>query len=93
METSDVNAQSGDTHAEAEAAWIAMLREAKPHQKFAQVRSLSQTVLSLSRRAISRKNPHLDETSLRCLFVRYQYGEALAEGLAQYLRDRSHEAS
>lgn len=46
--------QSTDTDAEIEAAWIAMLRSAPAHRKFAQVRSLSQMTLSRSRRAIAR---------------------------------------
>lgn len=83
--------QPGDTHTGAEAALMAMLREATPGQKFAQVRSLSETTLSLSRRAIYRRHPHLEETELRALFVYYQYGEELAGRFRQYLKNRSHE--
>jgi len=46
--------QSTDTDSKTEAAWIALLREATPARKFAQVRSLSEVTLSLSRRAIAR---------------------------------------
>ena len=85
--------QSPDTTVEAEAALIAMLRKAKPHQKFAQVRSLSGTMLALSRRAISRKHANLPEAELHSLFVRYQYGEELGNRFAQYLKNRSNEES
>jgi len=81
--------QSTDTDRKTEAAWIAMLRKAKPCRKFAQVRSLSQTTLSLSRRAIARRNPHLAEAQLGALFVRYQYGEELADRFEQYLKNKS----
>jgi len=90
---SEMRTQSTDTDARAEAALIAMLRKAKPCQKFGQVRSLSQTTLSLSRRAILRKNPHLTEAELHELFVRYQYGEELADRFRQYLKNRSNDKS
>jgi len=85
--------QSLDTDSKAEAALIAMLRRATPSQKFAQVRSLSQMTLSLSRRAIARKNGSLGEAELRGLFVYYQYGEELAERFQQYQKKESHEES
>jgi len=70
---------------------MAVLRKATPCQRFAQVRSLSETTLSLSRRAIGRRHPHLKDTELRALFVQYQYGEELAGRFRQYLKNRSHE--
>ncbi len=85
--------QSADTNAKTEAVLISMLRQAKPCQKFGQVRSLSQTMLSLSRRAISRKNGHLSDAELRVLFIRYQYGDELADRFEEYLKTRGHERS
>ncbi len=82
--------QSADTDVKMEAAWIALLRKAKPCQKFAQVRSLSQMTLSLSRRAISRKYAHVPDAELRALFVHYEYGEELADRFRQYQKKRSH---
>jgi len=83
--------QSADTNAKTEAVLISMLRQAKPCQKFAQVRSLSRTMLSLSRRAISRKNGHLSDAELHVLFVRYQYGHELADQFEEYLKKRRNE--
>ena len=83
--------QSPDTDVKMEAAWIALLRRARPWQKFAQVRSLSQTTLSLSRRAIAHQHGDLTETQLRGLFVYYQYGQELSDRFQQYQRARSHE--
>ena len=82
-----------DTDIKTEAALIALLRRAEPYQKFAQVRSLSQMTLGLSRRAIARKNGSLNEADLCGLFVRYQYGEELAERFKQYQRKRGDEES
>lgn len=83
--------QSSDTDGQAEAAQIGLLREATVAQRFAQVRSLSQMTLSLSRRAIARRNGHLSEAELRVLFVRHFYGAELADRFGAYLKDRAHE--
>jgi hypothetical protein len=82
--------QSPDTDVKMEAAWIALLRRATPCQKFAQVRSLSTTTLSLSRRAIARRHGDLTEAQLRGLFVYYQYGQELADRFQRYESQRSH---
>lgn len=85
--------QSPDTDIRTEAALIAMLRKAELWKKFALVRSLSQTTLSLSRRAIARKNSHLTEAELRALWVRYQYGDELADQFERYMKNRGNEES
>ena len=90
---SGMKPQSTDTDIKTEAALIAMLRKAKTFQKFAQVRSLSQTTLSLSRRAILRKNRHLQEGELLGLFVHYQYGKELADRFRRYMESRDDEDS
>ncbi|MBM4029691.1 MAG: hypothetical protein FJ280_30475 [Planctomycetes bacterium] len=85
--------QSPDTDVKMEAAWIALLRRATPAQKFAQVRSLSATTLSLSRRAIVRRHGDLTDVQLRGLFVYYQYGPELADRFQRYESQRSHAES
>jgi hypothetical protein len=85
--------QSKDTHPKIEAALIAMLRNASLSQKFAQIRSLSQVTLSLSRRAIARKNDVLSEDDVNWLFVKYHYGKDLADRFRDYMKKRSHEKS
>lgn len=83
--------QSVDTDSKTEAVWIAMLRKAALARKFAQVRSLSEVAMSLSRRAIERRNPHLSQTELRVLFVRHFYGADLADRFGEYVKNRTHE--
>lgn len=83
--------QSTDTDGKAEAAWIALLRKATPARKFAQVRSLSELTLGLSRRAIARRNGHLQEAELQALLVHHLYGAELADRFREYLKARSHE--
>ena len=71
--------QSSDTHPDAEKVLISLMRKASPARKFSLVCSLSQTVMQLSRRAIARANPNMDERVIDILFVSLHYGEDLAE--------------
>ena len=48
--------QSIDTHPEVEKIQISLLRKESTAQKFSRVRSLSNTALQLSRRAVARAN-------------------------------------
>lgn len=52
------------------------------------VRSLSQTTIQLSRRAISRANPELSEQEVNLIFVAYHYGENLANRLRAYMEQK-----
>jgi hypothetical protein len=52
------------------------------------MRSLSQTTIQLSRRAISRANPGLSEQEVNLIFVAYHYGEHLANRLRAYMGQR-----
>ncbi len=56
--------QSIDTRLETEEVLISMFRKASVAKKFAQIRSLSQTTLQLSRRAIARANRNLSERQI-----------------------------
>ncbi|MHB9029338.1 MAG: hypothetical protein ACYC9O_11275 [Candidatus Latescibacterota bacterium] len=73
-----------DTDPKAEEFQIALLRRATVAERFALTRSLSRTVMQLSRRAIARANPGLSEQELDILFVKYHYGDQLAEKLREY---------
>lgn len=53
------------------------------------VRSLSESTILLSRRAIRRANPGLDEQSLNKKFISLQYGENLADRLQEYINKNS----
>ena len=84
--------QSPDTSKLAEKALIRLIREASSATKFSQIRSLSQTAIQLSRRAIARVNSELSERQIDIRFVAYHYGEELASNLEKYFsRDESHE--
>jgi hypothetical protein len=55
------------------------------------VRSLSATMLLLSRRAISRSRPESTESEVNLRFVALHYGQDLADRLERYLAARNPE--
>ena len=77
---------SADTNPAAEAAWLALLREAPPVRHIQLVRSLTATVVRLARQALRDSRPGATEAELSCEFVGLCYGPELAEGLARRLR-------
>ncbi len=77
--------QSIDTDPKAEAVQIALLRKATPAKRAWLMRSLSQTMLRLSRRTLRKVNPDLSEQDVKILFVRLYYGDELADRLQIYL--------
>jgi hypothetical protein len=81
--------QSPDTHPKMEARQIALIRRASIARRISIVRSLSESTLWLSRRAIERANPELDQRGLDLEFVAYHYGDRLAGRLREYMDTRS----
>jgi hypothetical protein len=79
-----------DTHPQAEEMQIALLRKATVNKRLAVMRSLSQTTIQLSRRAIQRANPSLSQTEVAIKFVAYHYGPELAGRLRQYLEQQNN---
>ena len=78
-----------DTQPEAEKILISLLRNANTAQKFAQIRSLSQTTIQLSRRAIARANRGLSEEQIDLRFITLHYGEELAYNVEKFLDRKS----
>jgi hypothetical protein len=84
--------QSIDTHPAIEEMQISLLRQATVARRFAIMRSLSQTTIQLSRRAIKRANPTFSQLELNLAFVTYHYGTELANRLRIYLEQRNDES-
>lgn len=80
--------QSPDTAPEAEKVQIELIRSANVSKRISIVRSLSQTTMYLSRRAIRRANPSLSEREVDLAFVAYHYGADLAERLRSYMESK-----
>jgi hypothetical protein len=85
--------QSVDTHPKAEEIQIMLLRQATVAKRLAVMRSLSQTMIQLSRRAIHRVNPTYSPLEVKLAFVACHYGRELAERLRHYLEQRDHEST
>ncbi len=85
--------QSIDTHPKIEELQILLLRRATVSKRLAMMRSLSQTTIYLSRRAIQRANPTFSPLDLDLAFVTYHYGADLANRLHQYLKCRNDETN
>lgn len=77
--------QSKDTSVKAEEFLIGLLRSVSVSKKISKVQSLTSAIMKLSKRAIKRVNPELDEKELNILFVRYNYGNKLAEKFQKFL--------
>ena len=88
MKNYKIISQSPDTTLEAEKVQIELIRKASISRRMSIVRSLSQTVIYLSKRAIKRANPLLSEQELDIVFVANHYGEELAERLRLYMERR-----
>ena len=77
--------QSSDTCPQAEKVQIELIRKSSIAKRVSAVRSLSQTAMYLSRRAIQRRNPSLSKREVGLAFVANHYGQDLAERLRLYL--------
>jgi len=77
--------QSTDTRPETEDILISLLKNASIAKKFSSVRSLSETTLQLSRRAIARANRNLSDEQIDLLFISHLYGKQIAGNLEKYL--------
>ena len=81
--------QSPDTHPKIEELLISLIRNTSTAKRISRVRSLSESTIGLSRRAIKRANPDLNKKELNLKFVSYHYGKNLAGLLREYLDKRS----
>ena len=80
--------QSPDTAPRAEKVQIELIRESSVSKRVSRVRSLSQTTMYLSRRAIQRTNSSLSEREVDLAFVANHYGQDLAERLRLYMEHK-----
>lgn len=85
-----MNTQSPDTNVKSEQVLISLLREKSTAKKFALIRSLSQSTIQLSKRALARANDGVDDDQLNVLFVALHYGRELANQFKRRL-DEKHE--
>jgi len=77
--------QSRDTNIKTEKKLISLLKKQSRAEKFSRVRSLTETAINSSKRAIKRNNKGLNERQINLLFIEYNYGKDLAEKVRKYL--------
>lgn len=83
-----MTARPFDTSLSVEEKQIDLIRKSTVAKHVSIVRSLSQTTMQLSMRAISRANPLLSKREVNLTFVAYHYGEDLANRLRSYMEQR-----
>lgn len=81
--------QLSDTQTKAEEFQISLIRRASVAERLSRTRSLSGTVIQLSRRAILRANPKLSERERNFVFVAHHYGAELAARLREYMNRKA----
>ncbi len=77
--------QSTDTNLEVEKFFISLIRKVSAQEKLSQTLSFSSSIMNLSKRAISRANPELSDEEKNLLFVKYHYGDELAERVRLFI--------
>jgi len=80
--------QSSDTDPRAERVQLELIRKSSISRRVSKVRSLSQTTIFLSRRAIKRTNPSMSEREVDLAFVANHYGKNLANCLRLHMERR-----
>ncbi|NQU66111.1 MAG: hypothetical protein HQ517_17775 [SAR324 cluster bacterium] len=83
-----MHTQSEDTPPEVEKRLIALIKKASISKRLARTRSLSQSVIKLSRRAILRANPDFNQRDVNLAFLKYHYGDELSDSVREYLDKR-----
>lgn len=78
-------ARSADTSADAEQVQIELLRRAGETRRFELLRSLTASVVGLSRRALREQMPGAPESEVMIRWVALHYGESLAAGVRRRL--------
>ena len=81
--------QLSDTDKKIEKIQIDLIRQLSTPERVSRLRSLSQTVINLSRRAIRKANPELSENELKYKFLAYHYGYELAGKFKEYMERTS----
>ncbi len=78
-----------DTNQESEKVQIACIQNMSVAKRLANMKSLTELTMRLSRRAILRRNPDFTKRDVDLTFVALHYGDDLAERLKQSARAES----
>jgi hypothetical protein len=81
--------QSNDTQFDTERVLISMLRGYSVARKISFVKTLSESTIHLSKRAIARANKDIDEEKINLIFIELHYGKKLSGIVEKYLNEKS----
>ena len=81
--------EPSDTHPEAAAVQLALLRRAGVGGRLALTLRLSNAMIAASRRAIRKRHPELSEQEVRLLWAELHYGKELTDRVRAYLAKRT----
>jgi hypothetical protein len=74
-----------DTHPEAAQVQLDLIRRASVAKRISMMRSLTATLVSLSRRGIAEANPGMSEQDVNLHWAEINYGKELADEVRDYL--------
>jgi hypothetical protein len=80
-----MTAMHSDTHPDAEAVQLELLRHASVAQRACMMRGLTRMAVASSRRAIAKARPGLSQQELDLVFVELNYGQDLADRVRQWM--------
>jgi hypothetical protein len=83
------NTYAHDTSPDADRVQTGLLRKAGAAGRFKRMRSLSRSVMALSRRAIARSRPAESNREHALAFVALHYGTDLAGKVRRYLAEKN----
>ena len=84
-QTDKIMPRLSDTDEKIDKIQIDLIRKLSKSEGVSGLRSLTQTVISLSRRAIKQANPELSEKELKYKFMTYHYGNEIADKFKKYI--------
>lgn len=74
-----------DTNPKIREKQISLIRQLTVAERISRLRSFSETIIRLSRRAVARINPALSKEELCCKIVAYYYVNNLSDRLYKYM--------
>ena len=75
-----------DTSSKIEEIQVNLIRKSSVSKRISIVQALTETTVQLSKKAILRANPQLNNQEINILFCSFTYGENLANKIKEYIK-------
>lgn len=83
--------ETSDTSEEALEVQLQCLRQMSPHERLRRACAWSGQIRRMAFDAIRRRHPAYSEADVRLKFIELTYGQELADGVRNYLREQNRE--